>query len=283
MRHADRRPAPSAATARCAGWPAAGRSRAAGTGRGGSRPRLRSSGPRSGLGASGTAPTLAARAGSCRPATTRMGAVAPAVAVSACPTTMMGRCPRPATPDRGTCSSSRPCSSSSARCVLRLRRRTSRRGRDAGSGDVGRRARRPRARRDHPAGRHGPASPALVGLGPLGTWLGLAPARRRPGTDAGRARPSTSACGSVAVDVIRALDTWDFLAVAGAVVLLLELRRRARRSGRAPTWRCSPWPCRRSTGLVVVAAGAVVRRVRGPRGRPGARARGAGRTPGSPS
>jgi hypothetical protein len=63
--------------------------------------------------------------------------------------------------------------------------------------------------------------------------------------------------GSAPVDVIRALDTWDFLAVAGAVVLLLELRRtRGIETGADLALIALAVPA--VEGLVVVAAGAVV-------------------------
>lgn len=64
----------------------------------------------------------------------------------------------------------------------------------------------------------------LVGPGP-GTWVGVAAlVVGQSLTLAVLAIDLTGA--SVEVDVIRTLDTWDFLAVAGLVVLLLELRRR---------------------------------------------------------
>jgi hypothetical protein len=59
------------------------------------------------------------------------------------------------------------------------------------------------------------------------------------------------------VDVIRALDTWDFLAVAGAVVLLLELRRR-RVAGVGVELALVALAVPALEGLVLVAAGAVV-------------------------
>ncbi|RYC11487.1 hypothetical protein [Nocardioides zhouii] len=95
----------------------------------------------------------------------------------------------------------------------------------------------------------------VVGSGPL-TWLGLCLAAVGQaltlavlGIDLG--------LGSAPVDVIRALDTWDFLAVAGAVVLLLELRRRGRVGpGVEPALIALAVPS--IEGLVLVAAVAVV-------------------------
>ena len=94
----------------------------------------------------------------------------------------------------------------------------------------------------------------LAGLGPL-AWLGLglhvvgqALTLAVLGIDLG--------LGSAPVDVIRALDTWDFLAVAGAVVLLLELRRhRGVRPGVDLALLALAVPA--VEGLVVVAAGGV--------------------------
>ncbi|RYB89440.1 hypothetical protein EUA06_15820 [Nocardioides glacieisoli] len=95
----------------------------------------------------------------------------------------------------------------------------------------------------------------LAGLGPL-TWLGLvmhavgqALTLAVLGIDLG--------LGSAPADVIRALDTWDFLAVAGAVVLLLELRRRGG-VGPGVDLALIAVAVPAVEGLVVVAAGAVV-------------------------
>ena len=63
--------------------------------------------------------------------------------------------------------------------------------------------------------------------------------------------------GSASVDVVRALDTWDFLAVAGAVVLLLELRRRGG-AGAGADLALVALAVPAIEGLVLVAAGAVV-------------------------
>ena len=63
--------------------------------------------------------------------------------------------------------------------------------------------------------------------------------------------------GSAPVDVIRALDTWDFLAVAGAAVLLLELRRRGG-GGAGVDLALVALAVPPITGLVLVAAAAVV-------------------------
>lgn len=63
---------------------------------------------------------------------------------------------------------------------------------------------------------------------------------------------------SVDVDVIRALDTWDFLAVVGLVVLLLELRRRRPELGLGTNLALVALAVPSVDGLVVVAAVAVV-------------------------
>ena len=95
----------------------------------------------------------------------------------------------------------------------------------------------------------------LVGFGPL-AWLGL-------GMHAvGQALTLAVLAldlglGSASVDVIRTLDTWDFLAVAGAVVLLLELRRR-RGVGTGADLALIALAVPAVEGLVLVAAGAVV-------------------------
>lgn len=95
----------------------------------------------------------------------------------------------------------------------------------------------------------------LAGLGPL-AWLGLvlhtvgqAMTLAVLGLDLG--------IRSAPVDVFRALDTWDFLAVAGAVVLLLELRRRGR-AGAGTDLALIALAVPAVEGLVVVAAAAVV-------------------------
>ena len=95
----------------------------------------------------------------------------------------------------------------------------------------------------------------LAGPGPL-TWVGVvvlvvgqALALSVLAIDLG--------LGSAPVDVIRALDTWDFLAVAGAVVVLLELRRR-RDVGPGVDLALIALAVPALEGLVVVAAGAVV-------------------------
>lgn len=95
----------------------------------------------------------------------------------------------------------------------------------------------------------------LAGPGPL-TWLGLVLHVAGQvltlsvlGIDLGLA--------SAPVDVVRTLDTWDFLAVAGAVVVLLELRRR-RAVGPGADLALIALAVPAVQGLVVVAAGVMV-------------------------
>lgn len=63
---------------------------------------------------------------------------------------------------------------------------------------------------------------------------------------------------SVTVDVIRFLDDWDFLAVAGLVVLLLQLRRRAPETDAGANLALVALAVPAVDGLVMIAAVAVV-------------------------
>lgn len=95
----------------------------------------------------------------------------------------------------------------------------------------------------------------VVGPGPL-TWLALALVVMGQGLTLAVLAVDLDVA-SASIDVIRALDTWDFMAVAGTVVMVLELRRRR---GAAPGAELAllALAVPPLEGLVLLAAAAVV-------------------------